>query len=524
MRTTPTHERNFGNDIENFIAREYRRCWSIGKGGKMKKIGNKEKGQIFQLIKIFLMLEGTILIFLGIFYYSCGQELYIRDSRGNEAGFQATDSAGEMTEGMEVAQTYTSQMDMIDQIGVMISDYGQAFAGELYVKCEDITDGYLIAEKRFSGEELGTNQYVCLDVGGVRVRRGNRIKITCISNGVSGRALTVLYSREPEPENRELLAGAQLTIDGTPVDGMMCLMLQGRDDVWTGPNYWKLVCAAVLLSAVWYAAELDRRRRGKWSFLFGMRDILQKYGFLIRQLVQRDFKVRYKRSVLGVLWSFLNPLLMMIVQYMVFSRLFLSDIENYPVYLLSGMVVFNFFSEGVGQALSSIVGNAALITKVYIPKYIYPVTRVLLSGINLVMSFIPLFLAVLITGERITKAYLMLPYILCCVMVFTIGLGMALAAGMTFFRDVQFLWGVASMLWMYLTPLFYPVSIIPDSFRPVIMANPMYSFVGAVRSIVMGGAAPQPRVFFMCTMSALVMLAAGSMIFKKTQDRFVFYI
>ena len=101
---------------------------------------------------------------------------------------------------------------------------------------------------------------------------------------------------------------------------------------------------------------------------------------------------------------------------------------------------------------------------------------------------------------------------------------MVLAAGMTFFRDVQFLWGVLSMLWMYLTPLFYPVSIIPDGFRQVILANPMYIYVSAVRSIVMDAAAPRPMAFCSCTAAALVMLAIGCAVFKKTQDQFVFYI
>lgn len=293
---------------------------------------------------------------------------------------------------------------------------------------------------------------------------------------------------------------------------------------WTGQHYGQLVLAAAAAAAVWYTVEVWRRKKGKYSFLFGTADVLRKYSFLIRQLVARDFKVRYKRSVLGVFWSFLNPMLTMAVQYMVFSRLFRSDIENYPVYLLSGLVVFNFFNEGVGQALGSIVYNAPLITKVYIPKYIYPVTKVLSSGINLVMSLVPLVAAAILTGERMTRAYLMLPYLLVCVMVFTAGLGMVLAAGMTFFRDVQFLWGILSMLWMYLTPLFYPVSIVPEGFRSVIMCNPMYVFVNAVRTIVMDAAAPRPSVFAQCSLAAFVMLAAGGFVFKKTQDRFIFYI
>lgn len=157
--------------------------------------------------------------------------------------------------------------------------------------------------------------------------------------------------------------------------------------------------------AVLYGIECSRDKRGKTTVLFNMLFVLKKYKFLIKQLVKRDFKVRYKRSVLGVFWSFLNPLLMMIVQYVVFSQLFKSDIENYPVYLLSGTVIFNFFNEGVGQSLTSIVGNAPLITKVYLPKYIYPVTRVFSSGINLLMSLIPLIIAALITGEKITWAF-----------------------------------------------------------------------------------------------------------------------
>ena len=490
----------------------------------MKKLWNHENGHP-ETVRVFFVLEGIVLAFLGIFYFSCGQALYIRDSDGNEAGFYATDNIGELTKEVEVTQTYTSQMDMIDTIGVMVSDYGQMVTGKLYVRCEDVADGHLIAEKAFSGQELGTNEYVYLNIpGGMEAKRGSQVKITCTSNSMSGSAPTVLYSREPVLENKDVSAGAQLSVNGRPVEGMLCLTLQGRDRVWTGPNYWKIVLLSAGLTGVFYITQLLRQCAGKWSILFGAMDVLKKYGFLIQQLVQRDFKVRYKRSVLGVFWSLLNPLLMLIVQYMVFSQLFRTDIDNYPVYLLSGTVVFNFFSEGVGQALTSIVGNASLITKVYIPKYIYPVTRVLLSGINLLMSLIPLVIAALFTGEQVTKAYLMLPYILCCVMVFTIGLGMVLAAGMTFFRDVQFLWGVVSMLWMYLTPLFYPVSIIPDGFRQAVLANPMYLYVSAVRSIVMDAAAPRPMVLCGCTAAALVMLAIGCAVFKKTQDQFVFYI
>lgn len=479
----------------------------------------------FKYIKYLIILESALLIFLGIFYYSCGETLFVRDADGNIAEFYATNDVGELNEGMSVTQTYTSQMDLIDSIGVMVSNYGKALTSEIYIRCEDLTEGHVIAEQTFTGDMLGINQYVYLVIpDGVQELRGNLVQITCTSNGTPGNAPTVLYNVENMLEDEDVSENAQLTINGAPTPGTLCIAVQGRNYVWTGPNFWKLVLIAMVLVAIAYGIGVLRTKRGKATLIFDGMNVLKKYKFLIKQLVERDFKVRYKRSILGVFWSFLNPLLMMIVQYVVFSQLFKSDIDNYPVYLLSGLVVFNFFNEGVTVALGSIVGNASLITKVYIPKYIYPVTRVLSSGINLVMSLIPLMIAALLTGERITKAYLMLPYILICVVIFTIGLGMMLAAAMTFFRDIQFLWGIFSMIWMYLTPMFYPVSIVPDTFKPFVMNNPMYFFVSAVRSIVLDGITPRPIVFCQCTLIACVMLMIGCYIFKKTQDKFVFYI
>ena len=479
----------------------------------------------FEHLRYLVILEAALMIFLGIFYFSCGETLFVRSSDGNISEFYATNDVGELTEGMTVTQTYTSRMDLIDSIGVMVSNYGKPLSSELTIRCEDLTEGHMIAEQTFSGDVLGINQYVYLELpDGYQEMKGNLLQITCISNAVPGDAPTVLYNVENMLKDPAVAENAQLAVNGAPTGGTLCIAVQGRNYVWTGPNFWKLAILAAVLVALFFGVEALRSRLGKVTLLFNGVQILKKYWFLIKQLVQRDFKVRYKRSVLGVFWSFLNPLLMMTVQYVVFSQLFKSDIDNYPVYLLSGLVVFNFFNEGVSVALNSIVGNASLITKVYIPKYIYPVTRVLSSGINLVMSLIPLMLAAVLTGERITRAYLMLPYILFCVVVFTIGLGMILAAAMTFFRDVQFLWGIVSMIWMYLTPMFYPISIVPETFKPFIMNNPMYLFVSAVRNIVMDGIAPRPLLFCKCTLIAGIMLLAGCAVFKKTQDRFVFYI
>ena len=252
--------------------------------------------------------------------------------------------------------------------------------------------------------------------------------------------------------------------------------------------------------------------------------VWEKYRFLIKQLVARDFKTKYKRSILGYLWSFLNPLLTMAVQYIVFSTLFRSDIKNFPVYLLTGIILFNFFSEAVGQGLISIVANAALITKVYVPKYIYPSTKVISCAINLLISIIPLLIVTILTGTRITLAIFLLPFVLLCLLVFCIGMSLALSSAMVFFRDTQYLWGIACLIWTYATPLFYPESIIPDRFQFILKVNPMYYFVRFARTILIDGISPDPTLYAYCILSAALALVIGSFIFKKAQDKFVLFI
>ena len=476
-------------------------------------------------VKIFLIVEILLLCFVGIFYFSCGATLYERESDGNIDEFVATNDVGELLEGQKIEQTYTSQMDKITAIGVMVSNYGQEFTSHLRIKCEDVTDGHLIADDSYDVKNIGVNQYVYLTIPqNSNIMRGHLVKITVTSDATTGNAPTVLYNVGYEFEKSKVGQNAGLVINGVPVSGTMCISVQGDNYVWTGPNYGKLVLCALIVVAIIYWLIALRALNGKISYFFGSFNILKKYGFLMKQLVSRDFKTRYKRSVLGVFWSFLNPLLMMTVQYVVFSQLFKADIDNYAVYLLCGTVAFNFFNEGVSQALTSIVGNAPLITKVYLPKYVYPITRVLSSGINLLMSLIPLILVALITGEHIARAYLMLPYIFIILMMFTMGMGMVMTSAMTFFRDMQFLWGVISMIWMYVTPLFYPLTIIPKELRGYFLLNPMYHYVDAVRSVILIGITPRPLEFAICTIWALGMFVLGAFVFKKTQDKFIFYI
>lgn len=333
-----------------------------------------------------------------------------------------------------------------------------------------------------------------------------------------GSAVSPLMSATEKTE------GFTLSLNGTQAEGTLCFAANGEDYIWTGLHYWQFAAAFGVIVALYLLIVYRRWCKGKRSLLINALAAMGKYRFLIKQLVSRDFKAKYKRSILGVFWSFLNPLLTMMVQYIVFSNLFHRNIPNYPAYLLTGIVIFNFFSEACGMALTSIVGNARLITKVYVPKYTYPLTRILSSLINLAISMIPMLIVVFLSGLRPSKAYLLIPFPLICLALFCLGLGMLLASAMVFFRDVQFLWRVLSMLWMYLTPIFYPADILPAQTAWVLKFNPLYYYITFMRTCVLDNISPEPFLYFQCLLSSVLLLFIGVLVFKKTQDRFILYL
>ena len=244
---------------------------------------------------------------------------------------------------------------------------------------------------------------------------------------------------------------------------------------------------------------------------------------LLKQLVLRDFKVKYKASLLGVFWSFLNPLLMTLVYYVVFSNLFNTE-ENFVVYLMSGTVLFNYVSESTSLGLSAIVGNAGLITKVYMPKYIYPISKVLSSAINLLIAMIPMMVLMALNHLPFTKGLLLIPVLVFMLILFCTGLSLILSALMVFFRDTQFLWSVIILMWNFLSPVFYPESIIPATFIATYRMNPLYQYMTFLRNIVLYGTVPGPACFGFCAAAAVISLALGLLIFRSLQNKFAVYL
>jgi len=268
-------------------------------------------------------------------------------------------------------------------------------------------------------------------------------------------------------------------------------------------------------------------------------EVFKRYIYLIQQLVSRDFKVKYKRSILGVLWSVLNPLFTMLILNLVFSSLFnmksYGKIKDYSVYLLTGLVLFNYFSEATNLAVGSIVGNFNLITKVYMPKYIFPFSKVLSSALNLLFSLIALYLIVGVEALRgqvpFTWANILLPYDLVMLIIFAIGMGLILSALTVFFRDMFYIWGVALTAWTYFTPIMYPIEIISihhSWFTPYLLfamkLNPMYHYINYARTIILFGNVPTLGQHVILFVSSFVFLVIGVLFFRSKQDKFIYYI
>lgn len=250
-----------------------------------------------------------------------------------------------------------------------------------------------------------------------------------------------------------------------------------------------------------------------------------KYKDLMIQLVSRDIKLKYRRSFLGYLWSVLNPLFIMIVMAVVFSTMFSRNIENFPVYLFCGQIVFNFMNTSTHQAIFSITGNSALLKKTYVPKYIFTISKITSGLMDFFFSLGALLIVMLVTRANFTPYILLVPFVALQLYMFCIGLGMFLAQANVFFRDIQYIYNAVTTAWMYLTPIFYPIDALPENIMWCVKhLNPMYFYVGQFRDLVYYGQMPGPKILFAGILTAILMLGIGIKSFVKTQDSFILYI
>jgi ABC-2 type transport system permease protein len=249
--------------------------------------------------------------------------------------------------------------------------------------------------------------------------------------------------------------------------------------------------------------------------------------FILKQLVTKDFKLKYRRSALGVVWSVLNPLLMMLVMAAVFGSFMRYNdpsIGNYAVYLILGNTAFQLMNDATSQGMGSIIGASSLLKKVKINRVVFPVEKALFAGVNYLFSLVAIALVMLVERVPLGPTALLLPFGLIMLLAFSIGLSLLLSAPSVFFRDVMHLWGVVTIAWTYATPLFYPFSILPAWMQTFERFNPMYIYVTYIRDVVLYQHVPSVAMHAACVACALVSLAVGYLVFRKNEHKFILYI
>lgn len=277
-------------------------------------------------------------------------------------------------------------------------------------------------------------------------------------------------------------------------------------------------------AAAYEALTKQKQRSSEWKHNW----------FVLQTLVTRDFKRKYRRSFLGVAWSVLNPLLMMIVMAAVFSYMFKFEVPNYPLYLILGSIMFEYMRAATNDAMFSITEAEALIKKIRIEKMVFPFEKILFALVNFAISLIAaaivLVFFIINPGDSETPVLITphiiwgLPFLVLCVGVFSAGLGLLLSALSVFFRDIMHLWGVVLTAWTYATPIFYPYSLLASWMQAVMQFNPMYHYITFFRDITMWGINPGVAECGVCAGMAVLTFLVGFIVFRKTEHKFILYI
>lgn len=461
----------------------------------------------------FVILTAAYFCIVAIFYWLVRGDWYrsVLDVESVSRGF----TTAEMKAEDELRQTLTVPVDYLMEMTVEANVWGGDAASRVRVAVEQ--DGKTLWSRRYSYAEFKDGLLHCTFARPLPTH-GKAVTVSVSAQG--GLALWCGDTRSAGRFVVRAESSGALTLNGDALQGQMVLSFVGYNQYNVLPYFWP-VAALIWALAVVYGIHGIRKQN---SLLRTSITVVRRYQYLLRQLVSRDFRVKYQASALGVLWSFLNPMLMTFVYYVVFSTIFKSSIENFIIYLMSGIILFNYFSEATSLSLISVVSNAHLITKVYIPKYIFPISKIISSAINLVISFVPLFVMMALTGVPFRKSLLLIPILLIFLIAFTMGMGLILSALNVFFRDIQFLWSVLVSIWNFATPIFYPDTIIPLAYQKIYRLNPLYHICSFSRQIIMNGASPVPSNYLSCLVSSFAVLAVGLYVYRKTQDKFFLYL
>lgn len=246
--------------------------------------------------------------------------------------------------------------------------------------------------------------------------------------------------------------------------------------------------------------------------------------FLFEELVARDFKKKYKRTVLGMIWSVLSPLLTLLIMRIVFTQFFGRNMDHYTTYLFCGNLVFSYFSESTGQGMQALVSNACIFTKVNVPKYLFLFSKNVQTLINFGLTLGVFCVFCAIDKITFTWKFVLLLYPICCLLLFNIGVGLILSALYVFFQDIQYLWSVFTQLLMYLSAIFYTIDQYDETIQYLFLLNPVYLFIRYFRKIVMDSVIPTPQFHFLMAADVAVVLGIGCWMYRKYNSKFLYYV
>ena len=250
----------------------------------------------------------------------------------------------------------------------------------------------------------------------------------------------------------------------------------------------------------------------------------KRYQFLFEELVKRDFKKKYKRTVLGMAWSLLSPLLMLLVMKLVFTHFFGKAIPHYTIYLFCGNLIFSYFSEATKEGMNSLMGNAKIFTKANVPKYLFLFSKNVQTFLNFLITLVIFFVFCAFDHIVFTWKFLLLLYPICLLLLFNIGMGLILSALFVFFRDIQYLWSVFTRLLMYMSAIFYSIETYPAHVRNLFLLNPVYLFIRYFRKIVIEATIPTAWFHLLMLADAAIVLGLGCLMYKKYNTRFLYYV
>ncbi len=255
-----------------------------------------------------------------------------------------------------------------------------------------------------------------------------------------------------------------------------------------------------------------------------LKDVISRQSFLFSELVKRDFKKKYKRTYLGMLWSVMSPLLSILVMYVVFNNFYKNGDGFFITYLFCGNIVFAFFSDSSNGGMESLLGNADIFSKINLPKYLFLFSRTVSSLINFSLTFGVFLIFCAIDGVPFTLYFLGLIIPIVLLIIFNLGVGMILSALYVFFRDVKYLWGIFLMFVMYLSAIFYDVSMLPEAVRQLLILNPVYVYISYFRTLVIGAAFPPMYLTALAVGYAILFFTVGMVIYKRYNHKFIYYV